>query len=126
MNFPIAKLIELLEPGQWEEFTEEWAHSLKQYTDVERWSGPGDMGRDIIGFSSNQKFDGPWDNYQCKRYALKLAPLHIWVELGKIIYYTHIKAFTVPQNYYFVASKGVGLSLQKLLSDPVKLKTGLI
>lgn len=126
VNFPIAKLIELLEPGQWEEFTEEWAHSLKQYTEVERWSGPGDMGRDIIGFSSDQKFDGPWDNYQCKRYTLKLAPNHVWVELGKIIYYTHIKEFTVPQNYYFAASKGVGLSLQKLLSDPVKLKAGLI
>ena len=42
MNFPVAKLIELLEPAQWEEFTEEWATSLKSYRDVERWSGPGD------------------------------------------------------------------------------------
>jgi hypothetical protein len=126
MNFPVAKLIELLEPGQWEEFTEEWAHSLKQYVEVERWSGPGDKGRDIIGFSSDKKFDGPWDNYQCKRYALKLAPSDIWVELGKIIYYTKIQEFTVPQNYYFAASKGVGLTLQKLLSDPDKLKNGLI
>jgi hypothetical protein len=53
MNFPVAKLIELLEPSQWEEFTEEWAHSLKTYKSVERWSGPGDMGRDIIGFMSD-------------------------------------------------------------------------
>jgi hypothetical protein len=126
MNFPVAKLIELLEPGQWEEFTEEWAHSLKHYVAVERWSGPGDMGRDIIGFSSDKKFDGQWDNYQCKRYALKLAPGDIWVELGKIIYHTYIKEFTVPQNYYFAASKGVGLSLQKLLSDPDRLRKGLI
>ena len=83
---------------------------------------PRRHGPDIIGFL-DQKFDGPWDIYQCKRYALKLAPAHIWVELGKIIsYYTHLEAFTVPQNYYFAASKGVGLSLQKLLSDPVELK----
>jgi hypothetical protein len=34
--------------------------------------------------------------------------------------------FTVPKNYYFAASKGVGLSLQKLLADPAKLKKGLI
>ena len=103
MNFPIAKLIELLEPGQWEEFTEEWAHSLKQYTDVERWSGPGDMGRDIIGFSSDQKFAGPWDNYQCKRYAGKLMPAQMWVEIGKMVYYTFRQEFTVPKNYYFAA-----------------------
>ncbi len=44
------------------------------------------------------------------------------VELGKIIYYTHIKEFTVPKNYYFIASKGVGLKLQKLLANPDKLK----
>ena len=44
MNFPITKLIELLEPAQWEEFTEEWASSLKFYKEVERWSGAGDMG----------------------------------------------------------------------------------
>ena len=40
MNFPVAKLIELLEPSQWEEFIEEWAYSLKSYKHVERWSGP--------------------------------------------------------------------------------------
>jgi hypothetical protein len=67
MNFPVAKLIELLEPAQWEEFTEEWATSLKSYKDVERWSGPGDMGRDIVAFTTDKKYDGPWDNYQCRR-----------------------------------------------------------
>jgi hypothetical protein len=76
MNFPVAKLIELLEPAQWEEFTEEWATSLKSYKDVERRSGPGDMGRDIVAFTTDKKYDGPWDNYQCKRYALKLQPNH--------------------------------------------------
>lgn len=126
MNFPIARLIELFEPAQWEEFTEEWAHSLKQYLQVERWAGPGDMGRDIVGFTTDKKYEGPWDNYQCKRYAKKLAPGDIWVELGKTIYYTHIKEFTVPQNYYFIASKGVGLNVQKLLANADKLKKGLI
>lgn len=126
MNFPIAKLIELLEPAQWEEFTEEWAHSLKSYKEVERWSGPGDMGRDIVGFASDRKFEGPWDNYQCKRYALKLTPANIWVELGKVIYYTFKGEFTPPRNYYFAASKGVGLKLQTLLANPAKFRQGLI
>lgn len=125
-NFPISKLIELLEPAQWEEFTEEWASSLKSYKEVERWSGAGDMGRDIIGFTTDKNFAGPWDNYQCKRYALKLAPNDVWVELGKIIYYTFKREFPSPANYYFAASKGVGLKLQRLLADPVKLRAELI
>lgn len=126
MNFPVAKLIELLEPGQWEEFTEEWATSLKSYKEVERWSGPGDMGRDIVAFTTDQKYEGPWDNYQCKRYAQKLQPKDVWVEFGKLIYYTFEGEFPTPANYYFAASKGVGLKLQKLLANPVKLRTELI
>ncbi len=126
MNFPVAKLIELLEPAQWEEFTEEWATSLKSYEEVERWSGPGDMGRDIIGFTTKEKYDGRWDNYQCKRYAHNLNPSDVWVEFGKIVYYTFKGEFPAPANYYFAASKGVGLSLKRLLADPEKLRTELI
>jgi hypothetical protein len=126
MNFPVARLIELLEPAQWEEFTEEWATSLKSYKDVQRWSGPGDMGRDIVAFTTDKQYAGPWDNYQCKRYALKLQPNHVWVEFGKIIYYTFKGEFLPPANYYFAASKGVGLGLQNLLANPKKLREGLI
>lgn len=126
MNFPVAKLVELLEPGQWEEFTEEWATSLKSYKSVERWSGPGDMGRDVVAFKTDAKYDGSWDNYQCKRYAKKLQPNDIWVELGKVIYFTFSGEFSVPSNYYFAASKGVGLKLQKLLSNPLRLQSELI
>jgi C-terminal domain 6 of the ABC-three component (ABC-3C) systems len=126
MNFPIAKLIELLEPGQWEEFTEEWATSLKSYKTVERWSGPRDMGRDIVAFTTDQKYDGSWDVYQCKRYAKKLQPNDVWVEFGKIVYYTFKGEFPPPTNYYFAASKGVGLKLQSLLAKPEKLRSELI
>ena len=126
MNFPVAQLIELLEPAQWEEFTEEWAASLKSYKNVQRWSGPGDMGRDIVAFTTDEQYAGPWDNYQCKRYALKLQPNHVWVEFGKIIYYTFTGEFPPPTNYYFAASKGVGLALQTLLANPEKLREGLI
>ena len=126
MSFPVARLIELLEPAQWEEFTEEWATALKSYKEVERWSGPGDMGRDIVAFTTGMKYDGPWDNYQCKRYALKLKPSDVWVEVGKIVYYTFKGEFPPPTNYYFAASKGVGLKLNTLLAEPAKLRAGLI
>jgi hypothetical protein len=112
MNFPVAKLIEILEPAQWEDFTEEWAHSLKPaYTLVTRWSGAGDMGLDILGFFSDKGFEGPWDNYQCKRYALQLAPHHIWVELGKIIYYSFLGEYTPPNNYYSPCSRPTSLEI---------------
>lgn len=58
MNFPIPKLIELLEPAQWEEFTEEWASSLKPYKEVECWAGAGDMGRDIVAFTTDKNLLG--------------------------------------------------------------------
>jgi hypothetical protein len=127
LNFPVAKLIEIFEPTQWEEFTEEWAVSLERgYKEVIRWSGAGDMGLDVIGFNTDKKFDGAWDNYQCKRYALQLQPSNIWVELAKIVYYSHLGEYTVPTNCYFAASKGVGLKLKKLLTKPAELKKGLI
>jgi hypothetical protein len=127
MNFPVAKLIEIFEANHWEDFTEEWAVSLEPgYKEVFRWSGAGDMGLDVIGFQTDRKFDGAWDNYQCKRYAIKLQPINVWVELGKIIYYSHSGEYTAPQNCYFAASKGVGLKLKKLLARPAELKKGLI
>jgi hypothetical protein len=53
MNFPAAKLIELFEPEQWEDFTQEWAHKQeKTYPEVIRYTGAGDMGLDILCFSS--------------------------------------------------------------------------
>lgn len=126
-NFPAAKLVEIFEPTQWEDFTEEWAVSLESvYKEVSRWSGSGDLGLDILGFRTDEKFDGPWDNYQCKRYALKLQPKDIYVELGKIIYYSHADEYTPPQNCYFAASRGVGLKLKKLLARPNELKKALI
>ena len=83
MNFPVVKLVEIFSPDDWEAFAEEYASSVAGYEQVVRFTGPGDMGRDIVGFASTKFFDGPWDNYQCKRYGDKLKPSDIWVELGK-------------------------------------------
>jgi len=43
----------------------------------------------------------------------------VWVELGKTIYYAFKGEFPPPANYYFAASKGVGLKLRSLLANPV-------
>lgn len=127
MAFPVADLIQTFKPEVWEDFTEEWAYSQqKEYAEIVRYTGAGDMGLDILCFHTKKNFEGPWDNIQCKRYACELKPAQIWVELGKIIYYSFLGEYTAPQNYYFAASKGLGLKLKKLLTKPETLKAELI
>ena len=103
----------------------EWADSLRdQYGTVERCGGAGDMGRDIIAFD---KADSTiWDNFQCKHYKTGLTPSDIWVELGKLVYYTYTNEYTYPRKYVFVAPQGAGTKLSNLLRKPDKLKEQLI
>jgi hypothetical protein len=126
MAFPVADLIQTFKPEVWEDFTEEWACSQqKKYAEIIR-TGAGDMGLDILCFYTGKNFEGPWDNVQCKRYACELKPSQVCVELGKIIYYSFIGEYRPPKNYYFAASKGLGLKLKKLLTKPKELKAKLL
>ncbi|MEX0937333.1 MAG: ABC-three component system protein [Pirellulales bacterium] len=83
------------------------------------------MGRDVIAIP-NAADPTIWDNYQCKHYDHPLTPSDIWLELGKLVYYTHKEEFTYPREYKFVAPQGVGTKLSKLLGKPEELKAGLI
>lgn len=124
-GIPVPKPIRVknFSPDEWEDFIEEWASSLESaYVKVRRFGGAGDCGVDIAGFCTDKGFEDTWDNYQCKRYAHPLRPSDIWVELGKIIYYSHIGEFTPPLKHYFVASLGVGTTLEKLLNKPSELR----
>jgi hypothetical protein len=70
---PIAPAVRIrtYHDREWEEFVEEWVHSLRdRYARAERVGGAGDMGRDVVA----TKADGGWDNYQCKHYARRLCP----------------------------------------------------
>lgn len=123
-GIPVPKAIRVknFSPYEWEDFIEEWATSLKSsYVKVRRFGGAGDCGVDIAGFCTDKGFEDMWDNYQCKRYAHPLRPSDIWVELGKIIYYSHIKEYVPPRKHYFVASLGIGTTLEKLLNKPTEL-----
>lgn len=124
-GIPVPKAIRVknFSPDDWEDFIEEWATSLESsYVKVRRFGGAGDCGVDIAGFCTDKGFEDTWDNYQCKRYAHPLRPSDIWVELGKIIYYSHIGEYTTPRKHYFVASLGVGTKLEKLLNKPTELR----
>ncbi len=118
-----AVRIRTYENKEWEEFVEEWVHSLRnQYVRVELLGGAGDMGRDVVA----TRADGSWDNYQCKHYARPLQPSQIWIELGKLMHYTRLGEFEAPAAYQFVAPCGAGNALAKILKSPDDLRAGLI
>jgi hypothetical protein len=108
---------------EWESFTEEWVSSLKDlYSHVRRFTGSGDQGVDVAGFISDAGWKGGWDNYQCKHYDHALRQSDVWVEIGKIVYYSYKEDYPPPRKYYFIAPKGIGTKLGKLIEDPQKLK----
>jgi len=115
-----------MSPEQWEEFIEEWAHSLEtEYLAVRRLAGAGDQGCDVVGFLDEAAFVGVWDNYQCKRYHRRLTPSDVWPEIAKVIYHSWKGEYKAPRRYYFVASQGLGTALQKLLLKPATLRLNL-
>jgi hypothetical protein len=117
--------VRLFSPEQWEHFVQEWVDSLRdEYDLVERCGGAGDMGRDII--ATVRGGNGTWDNYQCKHYKKVLAPGDVWIELGKLAYYTLKGEYSCPRTYFFVAPQGVGPSLSNLFKKPCDLRNGLI
>ncbi|MBF2089762.1 MAG: hypothetical protein IGR80_10135 [Synechococcales cyanobacterium K44_A2020_017] len=127
-GLPIDKVIRVttFSPEEWESFTEEWASSFKDlYACVKRYGGAGDQGIDIAGYKTSEHLDSEWDNYQCKHYDHALAPSDIWVEFGKLIYYSYKKSYSVPRRYYFVAPLGIGTRLTRLLRNPADLKQGI-
>src|SRR5690606_31167074 len=67
-----------------------------------------------------------WVNYQCKYYKDPIAPSNIWEEIAKIIYYSYIQNYPIPTKYYFVAPKGVGVTLADYLANPETLKQKFI
>lgn len=117
--------VRLFSPHQWECFVQEWVDSLRdEYELVERCGGAGDMGRDII--ATVKGGNGAWDNYQCKHYEKALMPGDVWVELGKLAYYTLKGEYSYPRLYYFVAPQGAGPKLSNLLKKPHKLRDDLL
>jgi hypothetical protein len=116
--------VRLFSPDQWECFVQEWVDSLRdEYELVERCGGVGDMGRDVI--ATVKGGNGAWDNFQCKHYKNALTPGDVWIELGKLAYYTLKGEYSYPRNYFFVAPQGVGPTLSNLLKKPDGLRDAL-
>jgi hypothetical protein len=124
---PAQQQILLYSSDDWEEFILEWVHYQKsRYKKVVRMSGATDMGIDVAGFSDDAGFSGVWDNYQCKHYDDPLTPSVAIPEIGKTLWHSFKKRFVIPRKYYFMAPKGCGMSLTKLLLNPSELRAKLI
>jgi hypothetical protein len=110
-----------------ERFVRDWiARKTSEYVEVERFSGAGDLGRDVVGFKTDRRHEGPWDNFQCKQYGRTLQPAAALLELGKILYFSEQGEFTPPNTYYFVAPRGMSRDLERLIFNPSALQNDLV
>lgn len=121
---PPIERVGIFSPKQFEDFINEWATAClkKRYHWVRKIGGANDKGRDIIAEIS----DGKYDYYQCKHYDKPISPSDIWIEFGKLCYYTYNKDYPLPQCYYIVAPKDVGPSLSDLINNPFNINDALI
>lgn len=128
-QIPAAARVRLMDDDAFEEFTKAWVETLKQsgaYLGVMRFGGSGDMGRDVIGWTTKDKCNGDWDNFQCKRLKAPLPPSKLWVELGKIFWHAARGDYALPHSMQFFCSAGIGTHAKHFLTNPDKLKEQLI
>jgi hypothetical protein len=106
-------------PDEWEQFVLEWATAVDEdYVKLKRLGGPDDGGVDIAAFKSTSGFEGSWDCYQAKHYEKALAPAQAFAEMLKIFLNVHRGRYCLPDRYSFMAPRGCGQSLSRLLSSP--------
>lgn len=122
----LDRLLIALGDDDLERFVREWVSQRKEYIEVERYTGPGDMGRDVVGFLTSQRHEGSWHNYQCKQYG-KTLPTDIGIrEVGKVLYYSSRGEFTPPTAFFFVAPRGVNRNLKRLIAKPEEFRQVLL
>ena len=114
-------------PDEWEEFVREWAALLApSYLYVKRLGGANDRGIDIAGLLTEFGLEGEWDCYQCKHYDRPLEPGDARSEILKIFCGVIDQAYVMPRMYRFVAPRGCGPTLTRLLSTPSKFQADFL
>lgn len=122
---PVSPQLRILgyESGEWEDFIREWATALeKSYVQLKRLGGSNDHGVDIAAFKTANGFEGPWDCFQGKHYAKELMPSDAYPEMLKVFLGVLDEHYIMPDVYAFLAPKGCGTTLDRLLSKPTDLK----
>ncbi|AMB44071.1 ABC-three component system protein [Methylobacterium sp. AMS5] len=127
----LAITLKELEDDQLEEFIELFAERIGTgYVAVHRLGQANDKGRDVVGFLTEAKHEGPWHLYQCKRktYASSLGLGEALVELGKVFHH-HAEGGaykTLPTKYVFVSPRGISGTLRDLILNPSDLRAELL
>ena len=128
---PPVRLLQVMSSEDWEGFTEEWLSYYKdqgKYDAIKRYSGPGDMGLDVVAFTASNGFASPWDSYQCKQYNHALRPTDIYGEVGKIIFHSFKRTppfnqqYRVPRRHVFVSPHGMGITVGRWIKDQDRFK----
>lgn len=120
------RLILLMDDDELELFCRAWTDKKSGYVEVKRFAGAGDMGRDVVGFLTDKRHDGLWDNYQCKQYRKAVSRSQGLLAIGKVLYWASRGNFTAPRRFYFVAPKGLARKLELLIDKPSEMKQALI
>lgn len=106
-----------------EEFVDDWlAQRKKEYYGHELRRGSGDMSRDVTGYVTDGRMEGPWDNFQCKQLIRALSMPSVLVEMGKIFMHSANGEFDLPRAYVFVAPRGVQRAVQAMLAHPERMR----
>lgn len=122
-----AILIRALPADRLEDFVNDWlAQRCKDYHSHELWRGTGDMGRDVTGYVTDKRMEGPWDNFQCKQLSKTLSESAAFVELGKIFMHSAASAYSLPRSYTFVAPRGTARSVQQFIAHPERFRKAFL
>lgn len=108
---------------EWELFIREWATGLEtSYVQIKRLGGTHDRGVDVAGFKTDLGFEGAWDCYQGKHYAGPLTWTDAFPEMLKVFRAVDGGHYVLPDRYAFLAPRGCGSSLNRMLSKPTELR----
>jgi hypothetical protein len=108
---------------EWEDFIREWATGLVPgYMQIKRLGGPNDRGVDVAAFKTARGFEGAWDCFQGKHYAGALTLSDVLPEMLKVFVNVVGGAYTLPDSYAFLAPRGCGPTLNRLLSRPTEFR----
>ncbi|MCO4090630.1 MAG: hypothetical protein HEQ34_01580 [Sphingorhabdus sp.] len=122
-----ANQIHALDDDDLERLVDAWqTRKTAEYDGTERFSGARDMGRDVVGYITSQRLDGPWHNFQCKQLKTQLTKPALLRELAKIIFHSSCGHFQLPERFYFVAPRGLNRKAKELISQPSKLAAAMI
>jgi hypothetical protein len=77
---------------------------------------------DLAAFKTPNGFEGAWDCFQGKHYANALTLSDVVPEIVKLLVNVAVGHYTLPDMYAFLAPRGCGTTLNRLLSKPTELR----